>query len=57
MTSGMWVQVLERGRAVSGLDGKPARIVLVQTPEAADGAVLKETLNGFNPPKDYALAG
>lgn len=57
LPSGMWVQVLERGRAVSGLDGKPARIVLVQTPEAADGAVLKETLNGFNPPKDYALAG
>ncbi|MBA4227288.1 MAG: hypothetical protein C0456_11715 [Hyphomonas sp.] len=57
LPSGMWVQVLERGRAVSGLDGKPARIVLVQTPEAADGAALKETLNGFNPPKDYALTG
>ena len=57
LPSGIWVQVLERGRTVSGLDGKPARIVLVQTPEAADGAALKETLNGFNPPKDYALTG
>lgn len=57
LPSGLWVQVLERGRAVKGGDGKPARIVLVQTPEAADGAALKETLDGLNLPKDYALAG
>ncbi|MGE6698425.1 PAS domain-containing protein [Hyphomonas sp. NPDC076900] len=57
LPSGLWVQVLERGRAVSGLDGMPARIVLVQTPQAADGAALKETLSGLGQSKDYALAG
>lgn len=57
LPSGLWVQVLERGRVVNGLDGRPARIVLVQTPEAADGSALRETLNSLNPPKDYAVAG
>lgn len=57
LPSGLWVQVLERGRVVNGLDDRPARIVLVQTPEAADGSALRETLNSLNPPKDYAVAG
>lgn len=45
LPSGLWMQVLERGRAVKGLEGGVARIVLVQTPEAADGSTLKELVN------------
>lgn len=54
---GLWAQVLERGRAINGLDGKPARIVLIQTPEAADGSALRASLSGLSPQKDYAAAG
>lgn len=56
LPSGLWVQVLERGRAVKGLDGKPARIVLVQTPQAADGSALRASLSGLPSQKDYAVA-
>lgn len=55
LPSGLWVQVRERGRVVAGLDGQPARIVLVQTPEAADGSALKEALSALAPPQDLAL--
>lgn len=57
LPSGLWAPVLERGRAVAGLDGKPAHIVLIQTPEAPDGTALKEALNGLNPSRDHARAG
>lgn len=57
LPSGQWVQVQERGRMIEGPDGKPARIVLVQTPKAADGSALRETLLGLGQSKDYALAG
>ncbi|MBY9065729.1 PAS domain-containing protein [Hyphomonas sp. WL0036] len=57
LPSGLWAIVLERGRVILGLDGRPARIVLVQTPEAADGSDLRETLNGLTPQRGFALAG
>jgi len=56
LPSGLWVQVQERGRVIEGTDGAPARIVLVQTPKAADGGALKETLLGLGESRDYARA-
>jgi PAS domain-containing protein len=41
MSSGLWVQVVERGRAILGPDGQTRRIVLVQTTEPADGSALR----------------
>lgn len=41
MSSGLWVQVVERGRAILGPDGLTRRIVLVQTTEPADGSALR----------------
>lgn len=42
MSSGLWVQVVERGRAILGPDGQTSRIVLVQTTEPADGSALRK---------------
>ncbi|MBA4338061.1 MAG: hypothetical protein C0421_04360 [Hyphomonas sp.] len=41
MSSGLWVQVVERGRAIKGPDGVTQRIVLVQTTEPVDGSALR----------------
>ncbi|WP_291200935.1 PAS domain-containing protein [Hyphomonas sp.] len=41
MSSGLWVQVVERGRAILGPDGLTRHIVLVQTTEPADGSALR----------------
>jgi len=41
MSSGLWVQVVERGRTITGADGRTRRIVLVQTTEPADGSALR----------------
>lgn len=57
LPSGIWAQVLERGRTIRGSDGMPARIVLVQTPEAADGRALMETLGDLAKARSVALAG
>lgn len=57
LPSGLWVQVHERGQIVNDLDGRPARIVLVQTPEAADGSALRESLGGSGPQRGWAATG
>jgi len=45
LPSGLWGPVLERGRAIGGEGGRPARIVLVQLPQAADGSQLQHMLD------------
>ena len=46
MSSGLWVQVVERGRAIAGTDGRIKRIVLVQTTEPVDGSALRTLFGG-----------
>jgi PAS domain-containing protein len=46
MSSGLWVQVVERGRALFGPDGRTKRIVLVQTTEPVDGSALRNAFGG-----------
>jgi len=41
MSTGLWVQVVERGRAIIDGEGRTRRIVLVQTTEPADGSALR----------------
>lgn len=57
LPTGRWIMVLERGRAVMGMDGLPARLVLVQTVEAPDGRALRETLDGLVQPEIYSRTG
>lgn len=45
MSSGLWVQVVERGRAIKGADGRTRRIVLVQTTEPVDGRALRNAFD------------
>tara|TARA_R110000850_G_scaffold191114_1_gene317839 strand:- start:22766 stop:24196 length:1431 start_codon:yes stop_codon:yes gene_type:complete len=47
MSSGLWVQVVERGRAIAGTDGRVKRIVLVQTTEPVDGSALRNAFGGL----------
>lgn len=49
LSSGLWVQVIERGRAIGSVDGRAKRIVLVQTIEAADGSQLRSALETLMP--------
>lgn len=55
MSSGLWVQVVERGRAISGFDGSVKRIVLVQTTEPVDGSALRKAFGGLVQPDARAL--
>lgn len=57
LPSGLWVQVLERGRMIGDAEGRPARIVLVQTLEAADGGALKQAISGLTDRRVQAAAG
>lgn len=41
LSSGLWVQVIERGRSILSIDGTAKRIVLVQTIEPVDGSALR----------------
>lgn len=41
MSTGLWVQVVERGRALVGASGTIKRIILVQTTEPVDGSMLR----------------
>lgn len=41
MSTGLWVQVVERGRALLGAGGTIKRIILVQTTEPVDGSMLR----------------
>jgi len=41
MSTGLWVQVVERGRAIIDGEGRTRRIVLVQTTEPVDGSALR----------------
>lgn len=50
MSSGLWVQVVERGRAIAGVDGRVKRIVLVQTTEPVDGSALRNAFGGLTLP-------
>lgn len=57
LPSGLWVQILERGRAINKPDGRVGRIVLVQTPEAADGGALRQAFSELTNKTAHALAG
>jgi hypothetical protein len=46
LSSGLWVQVAERGRAIAGIGGEVKRIVLVQTVEPVDGSALRGAFDG-----------
>lgn len=52
LSSGLWVQVIERGRAIAGVDGKTKRIVLVQTIEPVDGSALRSAFDGLSQSQD-----
>jgi hypothetical protein len=56
MSSGLWVQVVERGRAVIGPDFQTRRIVLVQTTEPADGSALRQVFGDSAPKPAEAIA-
>ncbi len=56
MSSGLWVQVVERGRAIVGVDGRTRRIVLVQTTEPADGSALRNAFGDTAPKPAEAVA-
>ena len=55
MSSGLWVQVVERGRALVGTDGRTKRIVLVQTTEPVDGSALRNAFGGAMLPTARAV--
>jgi hypothetical protein len=55
MSSGLWVQVVERGRAIAGIDGRAKRIVLVQTTEAVDGSALRDAFGAAALPAAQAV--
>lgn len=52
LSSGLWVQVIERGRAIAGVNGTIKRIVLVQTIEPADGSALRSVFDGLTSSQD-----
>jgi PAS domain-containing protein len=55
MSSGLWVQVVERGRAIAASDGSVKRIVLVQTTEPVDGSGLRNAFGGATLPDARAV--
>tara|TARA_R110001599_G_scaffold18744_4_gene72538 strand:+ start:2136 stop:3566 length:1431 start_codon:yes stop_codon:yes gene_type:complete len=55
MSSGLWVQVVERGRAIAAADGSVKRIVLVQTTEPVDGSALRNAFGGATLPDARAV--
>ncbi|MBI1400037.1 PAS domain-containing protein [Hyphomonas sp.] len=57
MSSGLWVQVVERGRAILGPEGQTRRIVLIQTTEPADGSALRHAFIGAAAKPAEAIAG
>lgn len=50
MSTGLWVQVVERGRALAGARGEIKRIILVQTPEPVDGSMLRDAFSDMQVP-------
>lgn len=56
LSSGLWAQVVERGRAIIGSDGLTRRIVLVQTTEPTDGSILRDAFGGVAAKSAEAIA-